>query len=98
MTSPAIDSNGYVFVGIAGTDKIERVTPNEYLKNTKKYQLLRNNELLDLRRNNPQFAFSDKYITEVAYNGTNIQDIHKYIKEVLGKVGSDKESQDVILK
>ena len=98
MTSPAIDANGFVYVGIAGTNEIKKVTPEEYLNNTANYQLIRNNELLELRKNRPEFAFSDKAITEIAYSGTNIQDIHKYIKDLLSKIGTDKESQDVILK
>lgn len=98
MTSPAIDSNGYVFVGLAGTDKIQKISPAEYLKNSDKYHLIRNNELLDLRRNDQNYAFSDKYITEVAYNGTNMQEIHKFIKDVIGKVGSSTEGRDLLIK
>lgn len=98
ITSPAIDANGYVFVGVDGTDKVDRITPKEYLDNPEKYKLLRNNQLLDLRRNNPSFAFNDKYITEVAYNGTNIQDIHKFVKDVISKIGSDKETKDLLVR
>lgn len=98
ITSPAIDSNGYIYVGIPGTNQIDKVSPVEYLQNKNKYQLLRNNELLELRKNNADYAFADKYITEVAYNGTSMQEISKFIKEILGKVGTDQESRDMVVR
>ena len=98
ITSPAIDSNGYVYIGIAGTNQIDKISPIEYLQNKDKYHLLRNNELLELRRNNSNYAFSDNDITEIAYNGTSMQEINKFIKDVLGKIGTDEESRDMIVR
>ena len=98
MISPAIDPNGMVYVGIAGTDKIDRITPQQYLEDPKKYHLLRNNELLSLRRTHPAQAFSDELITEIAHTGTSIQDIHKFIKDLLGEIGNSKYSQDMLVR
>lgn len=98
MTSPAIDANGFVYVGVADSKKITKIRPEEYLADPSKYHLLRNNELLELRRNHPEYSFSDNFITETAYNGTSIQEVHKYIKDLLGKVGTDKQSQDMLVR
>ena len=98
IVSPAIDSNGYVYVGIPGTNQIDKVSPIEYVQNKNKYKLLRNNELLELRKNSSAYAFADQYITEAAYNGTSMQEISKFIKEILGKVGTDQESRDMIVR
>lgn len=98
MTSPAIDSNGYVYVGVAGTNQIDRVSPIDYIQNRDKYQLLRNNEILELRRNSSAYAFDDRYMMEAAYNGTSMRDVNKFIKEVLGKIGTDQESKDMIVR
>ncbi len=97
LDSPAIDPNGYVYVGIGKTNEIKKVTPDEYLNNTDKYKLLRNSDLLYLRRNNPNYAFGDTYIDDISHSGTNIEDIYKFIKDILGKVGTDKQSRDTII-
>lgn len=98
LDSPAIDPNGYVYVGIGKTNEIKKVTPDEYLNNTDKYKLLRNSDLLYLRRNDSNYAFGDAYIDDISHSGTNIEDIYKFIKDILGKVGTDKESRDTIIR
>ena len=98
ITSPAIDANGLVYVGVADTNEVTKIKPQDYLANPSKYHLLRNNELLELRKNHPEYSFSDNFITETAYNGTSIQEIHKYVKDILGKVGTDKQSQDILVR
>ena len=97
LDSPAIDPNGYVYVGIGKTNKIDKVTPEEYLNNTDKYQLLRNSDVLYLRKNDPNYAFRDKYIQEISHSSTSIEDVYKFIKDILGKVGTDKQSRDTII-
>lgn len=96
LNTPAVTSNGGVIVGVGGTAEMEVVSVNDYLTNTDKYHLLTNGELLELRRKNPNMAFSDKYLTAAAQNGTSLQAIEKYVKDFIGGLGKDEESRDVL--
>jgi len=42
LNEPAIDEQGYVYVGVGGSTDIKRVSPIEYLENKDKYALLTN--------------------------------------------------------
>lgn len=98
LSSPAIDANGKIYVGIKGTSQIDKITPKEYFDNIGKYQLLRNNEILELRRTHPEYAFSDRLVDDIAYSSTSIEKVYDFIKDILSKVGSDQQTQDMLIR
>ena len=102
LNSPVMDANGNVYVGVAGTSKIQKVTAEEYLADVKsgggKYQLLYNSSLIALRKDHDQFAFQDGLLLEAEANGTNLSEINKYIKDVVGNLGKDTQSKDMLVR
>lgn len=104
LNSPAMDSNGNVYVGVAGTGKIDRVRPEEYLEDMKKpveqrkYQLLYNSTLLSLRKDDSRFAFQDQIMFDAASNGVSMENINKYIKDIIGDLGTDDQSMDRLVR
>ena len=98
LGSPAIDREGRVYVGVAGTKEIAKISPQEYLNNTDKYQILSNGNLLALRDVRKDMAFNNRDLIEVSGNGTNMESISKYIKDVVGQLGTNTESTDMLVR
>lgn len=98
LGSPAIDREGRVYVGVAGTKEIAKISPQEYLNNTGKYQILSNGNLLALRDTRKDMAFNNRDLIEISGNGTNMESISKYIKDVVGQLGTNTKSTDMLVR
>ena len=93
----AINEQGLVYVGQKGTDKLSVVTPEQYFENQDKYILLTNQDLLYLRQNHPSQAFNDTNILSAASNGVGMDQVSKFVKEIVGTLGHDKNSRDQLV-
>lgn len=93
----AIDAQGRVYVGVADTKDIIPVSPTEYLANRDKYQLLTNANLIYLRENDLQFAFNDNLMTNIVSNGVGMDQVGKFVKDFIGKIGTDIDQKDQLV-
>lgn len=97
LHEPAINEQGLVYVGIKGTDKLNIVTPEQYFENEDKYILMTNQDLLYLRQNHLSQAFNDTNIISAASNGVGMDQVSKFVKEIVGTLGHDKNSRDQLV-
>lgn len=86
----AVTSDGGVMVRDE-SNKIQKITPESYYKNPKKYRLLTNQDLLYIREHDAKMSFQDSLLN-VVFNGTSEKEISDYIKSVIEKISSTKSS------
>lgn len=103
MNEVAIDDMGRIF---AYTEKgLSPVSVDEYLKNQSKYQVLSNQDLLNMRANDLKFS-GNQDMLKVVQNGIGLEKVNELIKAAVDKIGSteiktegySKKEQDEITK
>lgn len=86
----AVTSDGGVMVKDT-SNKIYKISPEDFHKNPKKYRLLTNQDLLYIREHDTKMSFQDSLL-DIVFNGTSEKEISEYIKTIIEKIGTDKSS------
>ena len=86
----ALDSYGYIWVQDRD-GHISKISPTDFDRD--KYQPLSNSQLLDYRRNNPQFAFDVGSFETVGNNIIGMKQVQQEIADIITKFGNTKEGR-----
>lgn len=83
----AVDTIGNIYVQ-DDKGKINTMNPDAYskLKDREKYQVLTNDDLIRLRKYDPNFAF-DTHLTSIIQNGVGADKVNQQIFDIIDKLG-----------
>lgn len=91
LNEVAIDDRGRVFVQNVETGEVSRKTVSEYnkIRDSEKYQVLTNNNLLYFRAHDPNFAFKNE-ILGVVSNGIGMSKVNEQLLQVIKSIGTNE--------
>ena len=92
ISEAAVTSDGKVIVKDSN-NKIQAITPAEYLKNRGRYKLQTNGNLLYSRAHDKNMAFNDA-VLDVVQNGTSMDKITDLINNIASKLGTTSSSME----
>lgn len=87
----ALDSYGYMWVQNLENREIGKINPDEF--DNKKYAVLSNSQVLDLRRSHPELAFDTNSFETVGNNIIGMKQIQQEIADIVTKFGKTKEGR-----
>ncbi len=87
----ALDSYGRMWVREKDTDKITKITPEEYT--SEKYNPVSNSELMFMRQRDPNLAFSDDVLDSVISDVVGQKDVRNEINDVIDSFGKMSNSK-----
>lgn len=85
----ALDAYGRMWVN--SEDGIKKIAPSEF--DNEKYSPLSYSQLLYMRRNNPELAFSDSIFGETGMDVIGAADVRKEIDDIIANFGSIKSAE-----
>ena len=84
----AITNNGSLYIYDSDSSKVKTISVNAYHKNSDKYQLLTNADLMHLREEQPDLAYNSSILNDLK-DVVGMKSIVDYVKSTIGAFGRE---------
>ena len=91
MAEPAISLDGN-FLAQTNEGKVVKVSPEEYFDNKDSYQILSVSNIANLRKYDPQLAFSNSYV-DIINNSIGFEGFQALLKQAIDGLGTSENSR-----